>query len=43
MRMLLALLLGALLAGGSAVMLVHNSAEVQPAPTQVLYTYGSGG
>jgi hypothetical protein len=43
MQLLIALLLGATLAGGSAAVLVHDDTAVQPAPAQVLYTFGSGG
>jgi hypothetical protein len=42
MRTLIAMLIGALLAGGSAAVLVHNETTTQPAPARVLFNYGSG-
>jgi hypothetical protein len=42
MRILIAVLLGALLATGSVAVLVHDAATVRPAPTRVLFDYGSG-
>jgi hypothetical protein len=43
MHLLIALLVGAALASGSAVVLVHDNTAVHPAPAQVVYNYGSGG
>ena len=40
--MLIAMLIGALIATGSVVVLVHDSTAVRPAPARVLYNYGSG-
>jgi hypothetical protein len=42
MRILIAMLIGALLAGGSAAVLVHNETTARPAPARVLFNYGSG-
>ena len=42
MRTLIAVLIGALLATGAAVVLVHNDTMNGQAPTQVPYNYGSG-
>jgi hypothetical protein len=42
MRTLVALLAGALLAIAAVAVLVHDSTAVRPAPTPVLYSYGSG-
>ena len=42
MRTLIAVLIGALIAIASAVVLVHNDTMTRQAPAQVLYTYGSG-
>ncbi len=42
MRILIAMLIGALLATGSAVVLVHDDTAARPAPVRVLYNYGSG-
>jgi hypothetical protein len=39
---LIAVIIGALIAGGSAVVLVHNETVYRPAPARVLYNYGSG-
>jgi hypothetical protein len=43
MRTLIAMLLGAVIATAGVVALVHDQTTVQPAPTRLLYTYGSGG
>ena len=42
MRTLIAVLIGALLATGAAVVLVHNVTMIRQAPARVLYNYGSG-
>ncbi len=42
MRILIAVLIGALIATGSVVVLVHDAAMARPAPTRVLFNYGSG-
>ena len=42
MRILIAMLIGVLLAGGSAVTLVHDRTVVHQAPVRVLFDYGSG-
>jgi len=42
MRTLIAVLIGALLAVGSAAVLVHNDTVTRQAPARVLYNYGSG-
>ena len=42
MRILIAMLIGALLAGGSAAVLVHNETMTRPEPARVLFNYGSG-
>ncbi len=42
MRILIAMLIGALLASGSAVVLVHDSTATRQTPVRVLYNYGSG-
>jgi len=42
MRTLIAVLIGALLATGAAVVLVHNVTMTRQAPARVLYNYGSG-
>jgi len=41
-RILIAMLIGALLATGSAAVLVHNETAIRPAPARVLFNYGSG-
>lgn len=43
MHLLIALLVGAILAGGSAAVLVHDNTAVQQGPARVVYNYGSGG
>lgn len=43
MHLLIALLVGAILAGGSAVVLVHDNTAVQNTPAHAVYNYGSGG
>ncbi len=43
MHLLIALLVGAVLAIASATVLVHDNTAVTPASTRVLYNYGSGG
>jgi hypothetical protein len=43
MHLLIALLVGAALAGGSAVVLVHDNTTVHQAPVNTVYNYGSGG
>ena len=42
MRILIAMLIGVLLASGSAVALVHDRTVVHQAPVRVLFNYGSG-
>ena len=42
MRTLIAILIGALIATGSAVVLVHNETVIRQAPARVLFNYGSG-
>ena len=42
MRTVIAVLIGILIATGSAVVLVHNETIVRPAPVRVLFNYGSG-
>ena len=42
MRMLIAMLIGALIATGSVMVLVHDNTSVRPAPTRALYNYGPG-
>lgn len=42
MRTLIAVLIGVLIAIGSAVVLVHNDTMTRQAPARVLYNYGSG-
>ena len=42
MRTLIAVLIGALMATGAAVALVHNDTMIRQAPARVLYNYGSG-
>jgi hypothetical protein len=42
MHILLALLIGILLATGSAAVLVHDQSVVRQAPVRVLFNYGSG-
>ena len=42
MRTVIAMLIGILLAVGSAAVLVHNETVTRPAPARVLYNYGSG-
>jgi hypothetical protein len=39
----IALIVGAILAGGSAAVLVHDDTAVQQGPAHVVYNYGSGG
>jgi hypothetical protein len=36
------MLIGALLAGGSTAVLVHNETAIKPEPARVLFNYGSG-
>jgi hypothetical protein len=40
-RTVIAMLIGALIATASVAVLVHNQTTVQPAPTRLLYNYGS--
>lgn len=42
MHILIAMLIGALIATGSVVVLVHDNTAVRPGPTRVLFNYGSG-
>jgi hypothetical protein len=42
MHLLIALLIGAVLAAGAATALVHDNTVISPASTRVLYNYGSG-
>jgi hypothetical protein len=42
MRTLLAVLIGILLATGSAGVMVHDESVVRQAPVRVLFNYGSG-
>jgi hypothetical protein len=42
MRILIAVLIGALLAAGSVAVLVHDAAMARPAPARVVFNYGSG-
>ena len=42
MRILVAVLIGILLATGCAVVMVHDETAVRPAPARVLFNYGSG-
>jgi hypothetical protein len=41
-RILLAMLIGVLLATGSAAVLVHTETLTRPAPVRLLFNYGSG-
>lgn len=41
MRMLIALLVGVLLAIASTTILVHDNTALRPSSTRVLYNYGS--
>jgi hypothetical protein len=43
MHLLAAPLVGAILAGGSAVVVVHDNTTVHRAPINTVYNYGSGG
>jgi hypothetical protein len=42
MRTLIAVLIGALIAIGCTVVLVHNATTTRQAPARVLYNYGPG-
>ena len=42
MRILIAVLLGALIATGSVTVIVRDATAARPAPTRVLFNYGSG-
>ena len=42
MTTLIAVLIGILLATGSAVVMVHDESAVRQAPVRVLFSYGSG-
>jgi hypothetical protein len=42
MNTLIAVLIGILLATGSAAVLVHNESVVRQAPVRLLFNYGSG-
>ena len=42
MRTLIAVLIGAVIATGAAVVLVHNATMTRQAPARVLYHDGSG-
>ena len=42
MRILIAVLAGAMLAAGSSAALVHDATVTRPAPVRVLFTDGSG-
>jgi hypothetical protein len=42
MRTLIAVLIGAIIATGAAVVLVHNATITRQAPSRVLYNHGSG-
>ena len=42
MRILIAVLIGALIATGSVLVIVHDAAAVRPAPARTLFNYGSG-
>ncbi len=42
MRTLIAMLIGALIAIGAAVVLVHDATMTRQAPARVLYNAGSG-
>jgi len=42
MRTVIAMLIGVLIATGSAVALVHNESMTRQAPVRVLFNYGSG-
>lgn len=42
MHTLIALIVGAVLAGAAVTALVHNNTAPHPAPTRVLFSYGSG-
>jgi len=42
MRILIAVLAGALLAAGSSAALVHDATVTRQAPARVLFSYGSG-
>jgi hypothetical protein len=41
MRILIAMLIGAVIATAAVAVLVHNETTVQPAPTRLLFNYGS--
>jgi len=41
-RTLIAVLIGAIIATGAAVVLVHNATIARQAPARVLYNHGSG-
>jgi len=42
MRVVIAVLIGAIIATGAAVVLVHNATIIRPASARVLYHHGSG-
>jgi hypothetical protein len=42
MHILLAVLIGILLATGSAAVMVHDESVIRPAPVRLLFNYGSG-
>lgn len=42
MRTVIAVLMGAIIAIGAAVVLVHNDTMAGQAPTRVLFSYGDG-
>jgi hypothetical protein len=41
MRTLIAMLAGAIIAIAAVAVLVHNETTVQPAPTRLVFNYGS--
>lgn len=41
MQIIIALVLGAVLAVASAAVLVHDASAIPPAPTHQIYSYGS--
>jgi hypothetical protein len=41
MRTLIAMLIGAVIAVAAVGVLVHNETTVQPAPTRLVFNYGS--
>jgi len=40
-QIIIALVLGAVIAAASAAVLVHDASAIHPGPTRTLYSYGS--